>query len=222
MSNLWSKLSSIFKTKKKGEMNPNKFLIVGLGNIGSEYEGTRHNAGFMIADALVGDPLKFQSLRYGSVARVKIKNKELVIVKPSTFMNLSGNAVRYWMKEEEVPLERLLVIVDEIALPFGTLRLKGKGSAGGHNGLKHIEATLGTSAYARLRFGIGSDYPKGAQIDYVLGTFDDEEQQLLPEICKNGAEIVRSFCLAGLERTMNQFNTHSKKKRREDERTTED
>ena len=121
-----------------------------------------------------------------------------------------------------MPLERLLVIVDEIALPFGTLRLKGKGSAGGHNGLKHIEATLGTSAYARLRFGIGSDYPKGAQIDYVLGTFDDEEQQLLPEICKNGAEIVRSFCLAGLERTMNQFNTHSKKKRREDERTTED
>lgn len=221
MNNFWRKLISIFKTKKQGDMNPNKYLIVGLGNIGSEYEGTRHNAGFMIADALVDDPSQFQSKRYGSIARVKIKNKELVIIKPSTFMNLSGNAVRYWMNEEEIPLERVLIIVDEIALPFGTLRLKGKGSAGGHNGLKHIEATLGTSAYARLRFGIGSDYPKGAQIDYVLGTFDDQESKLLPEICRNGADIVRSFCLAGLERTMNQFNTHQKKKR-EDERSTED
>lgn len=193
-------------------MNPNKYLIVGLGNIGSEYEGTRHNAGFMIADALVGEPTLFTSARYGDVARIKVKNKELVVIKPSTFMNLSGNAVRYWMKAEEVPIERVLVLVDEIALPFGELRLKGKGSAGGHNGLKHIEATLGTSDYARLRMGIGGNYPKGAQIEYVIGKFEEEEVAQLPDICDKGAEIVRSFCLAGLERTMNIYNHHSSKK----------
>lgn len=187
-------------------MNPNKFLIVGLGNIGAEYEGTRHNAGFMVVEALVGETA-FESKRYGDVARIKVKNKELVVVKPSTFMNLSGNAIRYWMKEEEVPLERLLVVVDELALPFGELRLRGKGSAGGHNGLKHIEATLGTSAYARLRVGIGNDFPKGGQIDFVLGKFEGKEAEQLPQLCQEGAEIIRGFCLSGLERAMNQFNT---------------
>lgn len=202
-------------------MNPNKFLIIGLGNVGKEYEGTRHNAGFMIADALVQDPTLFQSKRYGDVARVKIKNKELVVLKPSTFMNLSGNAVRYWMTSEDIPLERVLVLVDEIALPFGELRLKGKGSAGGHNGLKHIESTLGTSAYARLRMGIGGNYPKGSQIEYVLGRFEPEEAIDLPEICHRGAEIVRSFCLAGLERSMNQYNHQKIKKSKSDEQSTE-
>lgn len=191
-------------------MNPNKYLIVGLGNVGEEYEGTRHNAGFMVVDTLVGDQSLFQSKRYGDIAHIKLKNKELVILKPSTFMNLSGNAVRYWMKEEGIPFERLLVVVDELALPFGTLRLKAKGSAGGHNGLKHIETTLGTSAYARLRVGIGNDYPRGGQIDYVLGQFDDDQRQQLPFICKEGVEIIHSFCLSGIDRTMNIYNTHSK------------
>lgn len=192
-------------------MNPNKFLIVGLGNIGTEYEGTRHNAGFMVVDALVGDTATFEPKRYGAVARIKVKNKELVVVKPSTFMNLSGNAVRYWMKEEEIPLERLLVVVDELAIPFGELRLRGKGSAGGHNGLKHIEATLGTSGYARLRVGIGNDFPKGGQIDFVLSKFEGEEAKELPQVCQDGAEIVKGFCLSGLERAMNQFNMKKKK-----------
>lgn len=192
-------------------MNPNKFLIVGLGNIGAEYEETRHNAGFMVADALVGDAATFESKRYGAIARIKVKNKELVVIKPSTFMNLSGNAVRYWMKEEEIPLERLLVVVDELALPFGELRLKGKGSAGGHNGLKHIETTLGTAAYARLRVGIGNDFPKGGQVDFVLSKFEGEEAKQLPQVCQDGAEIVKSFCLSGIERAMNQFNTKKKK-----------
>ncbi len=191
-------------------MNPNKYLIVGLGNVGEEYEGTRHNAGFMVVDTLVGDQSLFQSKRYGDIAHIKLKNKELVILKPSTFMNLSGNAVRYWMKEEGIPFERLLVVVDELALPFGTLRLKAKGSAGGHNGLKHIETTLGTSTYARLRVGIGNDYPRGGQIDYVLGQFDDDQRQQLPFICKEGVEIIHSFCLSGIDRTMNIYNTHSK------------
>lgn len=192
-------------------MNPNKFLIVGLGNIGPEYEGTRHNAGFMVVDALVGDATAFMSKRYGDVAHIEIKNKELVVVKPSTFMNLSGNAVRYWMKEEDIPLERVLVVVDELALPLGEIRLKGKGSAGGHNGLKHIESTLGTAAYARLRIGIGNDFPRGGQIDFVLSKFGEEEEKQLPKICQEGAETIKSFCLAGLERTMNHFNTRKKK-----------
>lgn len=211
MINWWSKLSSIWRKGKVNNMNPNKFLIVGLGNIGPEYEKTRHNAGFMVVDALVGDTTAFEPRRYGSIARIKVKNKEVVVLKPSTFMNLSGNAVRYWMKEEAVPLERLLVIVDELALPFGELRLKSKGSAGGHNGLKHIETTLGTSAYARLRVGIGNDFPKGGQVDFVLSKFEEEEAKHLPQVCQDGAEIVKSFCLSGIERTMNQFNTKKKK-----------
>lgn len=194
-------------------MNENKFLIVGLGNIGPEYEGTRHNAGFMVADALVADRAVFESKRYGSVARFRLKNKELVVVKPSTFMNLSGNAVRYWMKEENVPLKNLLIIVDELALPFGHLRLKGKGSDGGHNGLKHIQTTLGTQAYARLRFGIGNDFPKGAQGNYVLEPFGQEQIDDLPELCRTGAKIVETFCLAGINIAMNQFNKTAPKKK---------
>ena len=210
-------------------MNENKFLIVGLGNIGPEYEGTRHNAGFFIADELVGDRGTFESKRYGSVARFRLKNKELVVVKPSTYMNLSGNAVRYWMQEENVPLENLLIVVDELALPFGQLRLKGKGSDGGHNGLKYIQATLGTQAYARLRFGIGNDFPKGAQVAYVLEPFTEEEAKQIPEICKLGVKIIETFCLAGINIAMNQYNKTAPKKKsqsleikRENGESTED
>lgn len=195
-------------------MNENKFLIVGLGNIGDEYRGTRHNAGFIVVNKLVPDGESgFQTKRYGDVARFRVKNKELVVLKPSTYMNLSGNAVRYWMTEEKIPLENVLVVVDELALPFGTLRLKGKGSAGGHNGLKHIQAMLGTEKYARLRFGIGAEFARGQQIEYVLEQFSEEERARMDEITIHAAEIIKSFCLAGIERTMNMYNTHDRAKK---------
>lgn len=212
MKNFWKKLRRILGIGNR-EMNNNKYLIVGLGNIGPEYEGTRHNAGFLVADYLVGERASFEAKRYGSVARFRLKNKELVVVKPSTFMNLSGNAVRYWMQEERVPLENVLIIVDELALPFGSLRLKGKGSDGGHNGLKHIQATLGTQSYARLRFGIGDDFPKGAQVSYVLEAFNTEEQNALPDHCADAVKIVESFCLEGLAVAMNRFNKTAPKKK---------
>lgn len=194
-------------------MNENKFLIVGLGNIGEEYRGTRHNAGFIVVDKLVpGGEATFETKRYGDVAHLRLKNKELVVVKPSTYMNLSGNAVRYWMTEEKVPLENVLIVVDELALPFGTLRLKGKGSAGGHNGLKNIQSVLGTEKYARLRFGIGAEFARGQQIEYVLQRFSDEEQAQMDEITDEAVAVIKSFCLAGIERTMNTFNTRERKK----------
>lgn len=184
-----------------------KYLIVGLGNIGDEYANTRHNIGFMVLDAFAkASNTVFQDRRYGFVAETRVKNRSLLLLKPSTFMNLSGNAVRYWLQKENIGLENLLVIVDDLALPFGTLRLKSKGSSAGHNGLKHIEQILGTQQYARLRFGIGNDFPRGAQVDYVLDEFSGEEKQSLPERLEKAAEIVRSFCLAGVEITMNQYN----------------
>ena len=147
-----------------------KYLIVGLGNIGAEYEATRHNIGFRIADALAARMgARFETKRYGAVATGRIKSAQLVLLKPSTYMNLSGEAVRYWMSTEKIPIERVLVLVDDLALPFGALRLKGKGSDAGHNGLKNIAQLLGSQSYPRLRFGIGNDFPQGAQIDYVLG-----------------------------------------------------
>ena len=167
-----------------------KYLIVGLGNIGPEYHETRHNIGFMAVDALAkAAGATFTDGRYGF-----------------TFMNLSGNAVRYWMQKENIPLENVLVVVDDLALPFGTLRLKGKGSDAGHNGLKHIAATLGTQNYARLRFGIGNDFPRGGQIDYVLGHFTDEDWKTMGERLETAGEIIKSFCLAGIDITMNQYN----------------
>jgi peptidyl-tRNA hydrolase len=184
-----------------------KYLIVGLGNIGSEYFGTRHNIGFRIVNALVDEAgTAFSEERYGAVARMRLKNKELTVLKPNTFMNLSGHAVRYWLQKESIPLENLLVIVDDLALPFGTLRLKPKGSDAGHNGLKSIQELIDTQQYNRLRFGIGSDFPRGRQIDYVLGQFASEELILMPEKVKLALEIVRSFCLAGVQTTMNQYN----------------
>ena len=184
-----------------------KYLIVGLGNIGEEYRETRHNIGFMVLDALAkASNIVFSDKRYGAVANMSLKGRQLVLLKPSTYMNLSGNAVRYWMQQEKIPLENLLVVVDDLALPFGALRLKGKGSDAGHNGLKHIAATLGTQNYARLRFGIGNDFPKGCQIDYVLGHFGENELKLMPERLETAGEAVKAFCLAGLGNAMNQFN----------------
>ena len=184
-----------------------KYLIVGLGNIGAEYHETRHNIGFMVLDALAkASNIVFKDGRYVATATLSLKGQQLILLKPSTYRNLSGNAVRYWMQQEKIPLENVLIVVDDLALPFGSLRLKGKGSDAGHNGLKHIAATLGTQNYARLRFGIGNDFPKGGQIDYVLGKFSDEDWQQMPERLETAGEIIKSFCLAGLSNTMNQFN----------------
>ena len=184
-----------------------KYLIVGLGNIGDEYRDTRHNIGFNVLDAFAkASNIVFKDGRYGATADLSLKGRQLVLLKPSTYMNLSGNAVRYWMQQEKVPLENVLIVVDDLALPFGTLRLKPKGSDAGHNGLKHIAAKLGTENYARLRFGIGNNFPKGAQIDYVLGHFSEEEKQQMGERIDTACEIIKSFCLAGIAITMNQFN----------------
>ncbi len=184
-----------------------KYLIVGLGNIGDEYRDTRHNIGFNVVDALAKDAgVSFADRRYGFVANMSIKGRQLVLLKPSTYMNLSGNAVRYWMQQEKIPLENLLIVVDDLALPFGALRLKPKGSDAGHNGLKHIATTLGTQEYARLRFGIGNDFPRGRQVDFVLGQFSDEDMKTMPERVAVAVEIIKSFCLAGMAITMNQFN----------------
>ncbi len=184
-----------------------KYLIVGLGNIGDEYRDTRHNIGFNVLDAFAkASNIVFKDGRYGATADLSLKGRQLVLLKPSTYMNLSGNAVRYWMQQEKVPLENVLIVVDDLALPFGALRLKPKGSDAGHNGLKHIAAKLGTENYARLRFGIGNNFPKGAQIDYVLGHFSEEEKQQMGERIDTACEIIKSFCLAGIAITMNQFN----------------
>lgn len=184
-----------------------KYLMVGLGNIGAEYQGTRHNTGFRIADALAEDlKATFSTERYGDVANARIKNKQVVILKPSTYMNLSGNAVRYWMNKENIPVENILVLVDDIALPFGAIRIKGSGSDAGHNGLKNIAQMLGTEAYPRLRFGIGNDFPRGCQIDYVLGQFTLDERQRLPVRVATAVEAIRTYVLAGLQTAMCDFN----------------
>ena len=184
-----------------------KYLIVGLGNIGAEYAATRLNIGFKVLDALAeASNTVFSSLRYGSVAEMKFKGRTFILLKPSTYMNLSGKAVSYWMQAEKIPLENVFVIVDDIALPFGTIRIRAKGSDGGHNGLKNIAEMIGTTAYARLRFGIGGNFPKGMQIDYVLGQWTDEEAAALPERTQVAAEAIKAFGTIGLERTMNQFN----------------
>ena len=184
-----------------------KFLIVGLGNIGAEYAHTRHNIGFDVVDALV---LKhsgtFRSDRYADVAEIKVKGRTLVCIKPATYMNLSGNAVRYWLEKEKIPVENMLVIVDELALPLSRLRMRSSGSSGGHNGLKHIEEVLQTVQYTRLRFGIGNDYPKGKQVDFVLGKWTSEEQPLVQKKIKFAAEAIETFVFQGVSRAMNQIN----------------
>lgn len=184
-----------------------KYLVVGLGNIGAEYAGTRHNIGFNVLDALAeASNTLFTTQRYGDVAEAKWKGRTLVLLKPSTYMNLSGKAVRYWMETEKIAPENLLVVSDDIALPFGTLRMRARGSAGGHNGLKSIAELLGTEDYARMRFGVGGDFPKGHQVDYVLGEWSDEEREALPARLKVFGDAILSFATIGLERTMNFFN----------------
>ncbi len=184
-----------------------KYLIVGLGNIGAEYAETRHNIGFKVLDALAGaSDTFFTTGRYGDRATLRHKGHSLLLLKPSTYMNLSGKAVRYWMDAEHIAPENLLVVSDDIALPFGTLRLRPKGSAGGHNGLKNIAELLGTEEFARMRFGVGGDFPRGHQVDYVLGEWTEEERAALPERLKLFGDAILSFAAVGLERTMNLFN----------------
>ena len=184
-----------------------RFWIVGLGNIGTEYAHTRHNIGFDTLDAFAeASNVVFEDKRYGAVATARLRGHQLVLLKPSTYMNLSGNAVRYWLQQEHIPVEQLLVVVDDLALPFGVLRLKPKGSDAGHNGLKNIQELLGTQNYARLRFGIGNDFPRGGQIDYVLGRFPAEQEAEKKARIEVACEMIRSFCLAGVQVTMNQYN----------------
>ena len=185
-----------------------KFLIVGLGNIGEDYTNTRHNIGFEVLDFIAKEhDLKFKSDRLADTAELKHKGKQLVLIKPTTFMNLSGKAVNYWIQAEKIPVENVLVIVDELALPFGKIRLGPKGSDGGHNGLKNIQEILNTTNYPRLRFGISSEFNKGAQVNYVLGKWNDEEKKTLNDRVKIAADAVKAFSFIGLARCMNEFNT---------------
>lgn len=184
-----------------------KFLVVGLGNIGEEYANTRHNIGFDIVDALAQSAgASFFEDRLAYRATVKHKGRTLVLIKPTTYMNLSGKAVRYWLEKEKVPLDKLLVLVDDLAIPFGALRLRAKGGAGGHNGLTDIEQVLGRSDYARLRFGIGAEFSKGAQVKHVLSKWAQEEQAQLKERIAVSMDIIRAFSTIGMARTMSQFN----------------
>ncbi len=184
-----------------------KYLIVGLGNIGAEYAGTRHNIGFTVLDAFAkASNIVFTVQRYGEVAEMRLKNQQLVLLKPSTYMNLSGDAVRYWMQKEDIDMDHLLVIVDDIALPFGAIRLRGKGADGGHNGIKHITAQLQSAGWARLRFGVGNDFPRGAQVDYVLGRPSADELAILPERVDVAIEAIKAFCLSGLGFAMTHYN----------------
>ncbi len=184
-----------------------KYLIVGLGNMGADYDNTRHNIGFAVVDTLAQEfDVKFKDDNLGDLAEFRHKGRTFILLKPSTYMNRSGKAVRYWLQKSKVSLENLLVILDDVNLDFGSQRLRGKGSAGGHNGLKDIEEMLGNSNYARLRIGIGSDFPKGRQADYVLSEWTEKEKDQLPEILKYAADTVKSFATIGLERTMNEFN----------------
>lgn len=184
-----------------------KYLIVGLGNVGEEYEGTRHNSGFMVVDALAkAEEAKWQLERHAYRCEVRCKGRTLVLIKPTTYMNLSGKAVKYWMQAEKVALENVLVVVDDIALPIGTLRMKKQGSAGGHNGLGNIEECLGTNAYCRLRVGVGNSFSRGRQIDYVLGAFTAEELATMEPKIERATEIVKSFATQGADRTMNFYN----------------
>lgn len=184
-----------------------KYLIVGLGNPGVQYEQTRHNIGFLVVEKLVADlGGKFSSSKLADVAEVKLKGRILVVVKPTTFMNLSGKALNYWMQLEKIQRENILVITDDISLPFGKIRMKGKGSDGGHNGLKDIQAVLNSQEYARLRFGVGNDFPKGGQSDYVLGKWSPEEVDLISERIDIASEAVKSFAAIGLNLAMTQWN----------------
>ena len=189
-----------------------KYLIVGLGNVGDEYDGTRHNTGFMVLDAFAkASNIVFQDKRYGFIAETSLKGRKVILLKPSTFMNLSGNAVRYWLNQEHIEQQRLLVISDDVALPLGGFRLKANGSNGGHNGLGHIQQLIGQN-YARLRMGIGNEYARGQQVDWVLGRYSEDEMKTLQPAIDLGVDIIKSFVLAGIDITMNQYNKLGKGK----------
>lgn len=206
----FKRLIQLFRTDKpqKFKVDPmKKFLIVGLGNIGPKYDETRHNIGFKVLDELAKkEDVKFEIDKLGSIASFRFKGRTFILLKPSTFMNLSGKAVKYWLNKEKIAIENLLVVTDDLNLDFGTIRLKGKGSDGGHNGLKDIQTQLNTTKYARLRFGVGNGFSRGRQVDYVLGTWSDDEQLDLPERTEKCGELIKSFGTAGLNNTMNTFN----------------
>ena len=184
-----------------------KYLVVGLGNIGSEYEFTRHNIGFMIIDHIAkGLTVSFEDRRYGYVGKCRVKNAEMILLKPTTYMNLSGNAVRYWLQKENIPIERLIVVCDDISLPLGKIRIRPQGSDGGHNGLKHIASVIGSQQYVRLKFGVGNNFSKGNQIEYVLGKFDEDELTAISSRLEIAADAVKTFCLSGVTMAMNQYN----------------
>jgi len=197
----------ILAKPKPVEPDMKKFLVVGLGNIGPKYHNTRHNIGFKVLDHLADEnEILFETVKLGDKATYKFKGRTFILLKPSTFMNLSGKAVRYWLDKEKVSLENLLVITDDLNLPFGTLRLKAKGSDGGHNGLKDIQQQLNTSKYNRFRFGISDEFSKGKQIDYVLGEWSEEEEKQMKERLDKSVDLIKSFGTAGLSNTMNMFN----------------
>ena len=184
-----------------------KYLIVGLGNIGDEYRGTRHNVGFRVVDALAeAQGATFQDKRYGFVCKTRVKNAELLLLKPSTYMNLSGNAVRYWMQQEKIPVENVLIIVDDLSLPVGAIRMKQNGSDAGHNGLKHIAQMLSTQNYNRLKFGIGNDFPRGGQVDFVLGKFSPEDNKVINEKVPIACDAIKAFALSGMQFAMCHYN----------------
>ena len=201
----WLGFSNTLELTEEEKMK--KFLIVGLGNIGEKYHNTRHNIGFKILDYIAkNEEATFETLKLGDVTTIKIKGRTLIFLKPSTYMNLSGKAIKYWLEKEKIPLENLLVVTDDLNLPFGSLRLKTKGSDGGHNGLKDTQDKLQTTKYNRFRFGISDSFSKGRQVDYVLGEWNDDENAKLEERLKTCAELIKSFALAGVNNTMNQFN----------------
>jgi len=188
-----------------------KYLIVGLGNIGEEYKDTRHNIGFTVLDAMaMASNTSFTDKRYGSVCKLRFKSRDLILLKPSTFVNLSGNAVNYWLKKEGIPIENMLVIVDDIALPLGSIRMRPKGSDGGHNGLAHISTILDSNEYPRIRIGIGNSFRKGAQINFVLGKWNPEEKKFMDERTLIVVDMIRSFAFAGIELTMTAYNKEGK------------
>ena len=206
--NVWHIILKLFtkKAKTKEELM-SKFLIVGLGNIGEKYHNTRHNIGFKIVDELAKDKeVSFETEKLGSVASFRFKGKTIILLKPSTFMNLSGKAVKYWMQKEKVFIENVLIITDDLNIDFGTIRVKAKGSDGGHNGLKDIQEKLGTTTYPRFRFGVGNNYSKGRQVDYVLGDWTAEEESQFIERLPKATEVVLSFATQGSANTMNNFN----------------
>ncbi len=188
-----------------------KYLITGLGNIGEEYKNTRHNIGFTILDAWArASNIVFTDRRYGSVASLKYRGRTFILLKPSTFVNRSGNAVNYWLKKEKIPCDKLLIVVDDISIPFGSMRLRSGGGDGGHKGLAHINSIIGHGKYARLRFGIGNDFSRGRQVDYVLGELTEEEEKVLDKRLDLAIEMIKSFGTTGIELTMTRYNKKAK------------